>query len=254
MADVQTLYQSILRELRQDSTSPSQKTKDDIMLSIAEALRYNRAIETWFNRRKIYITLEEDRYAYDLPADFFGIIGPVFYRPNTDEDTVSTVSQRKLRDGSQDMVEEYRHFATDYSSSVNMFTRGQAELYAVDDTANQILFSPIPSSSDGIVHFRYLSDLGTITYKHDGTNWVFYEPGTETAISVTSTYTNAWFTEGIDMLRERTMYYLWSRVYGGSQEGEQKAQRSLLQWKDAQTRINAEGSKRQSMRTVRAWI
>lgn len=254
MADVQTFYQSVLRELRQDAISVPQKTKDDIMLSLAESLKYNRAFETWFNRKSHSLELEEDVFAYTLPKDFLGVVGAVFYRPFSELSTATAATQRRLRDGSQDMIEEFRYYATDFTAPVNTFTKGEAELYAVDDTNRQMLFSPIPSTAGGRVLFRYLADLGTITYKHDGTNWTFYEPNSTTTITVTSTYTNPWFNEGIDMLRERAMYYLWSRIYGGSEEGETKAQRALLQWKDAQTRINAEGGRKQSIRTIRSWI
>lgn len=253
MADVQTMYQLILRELRVDATTVPQKTQDDIMLSIAEALRYNRTQEVWFNKTVFWVSLSEGIFEYDLPEDFLGIVGSVFYRPSSTTDPSQTY-QRVLRDGGIDMVEELRMYPSDFTGGYDYFAKGEAEKFAIDDASHKIVLAPIPSNSDGTVHFRYLADLGTITYKHSGSAWVFYEPFTQTAITTTSTYSNAWFTEGADALRERAMYYLWSRVYGGSEEGETKAQRSLLQWQDAMQKLIRETSKKQSIKTMRAHI
>lgn len=249
------MYQLILRELRVDATTVPQKTQDDIMLAIAEALRYNRTQEVWFNKPVIWISLAEGEYEYSLPDDFLGVVGTVFYRPSSSTDPSQTF-QRVLKDGGVDMIEEFRLYPTDYSGNYDSFARGEAEKFAIDDANHTILFAPIPSTSDGTVHFRYLADLGTITYKYTGGAWAFYEPFKEgtTTVTTSSTYTNAWFTEGADALRERAMYYLWSRVYGGSEEGDMKAQRSLLQWQDAIQKLIRETNKKQSVKTIRAHI
>jgi len=227
-----------------DTATIPTKTSDDVMLAIAESTKYLNSLEFYFNKKKWIFSLEQDKFDYQLPEDFMGVVGNVSYKPS-----VIDSYERPLSNGGVDLVEQMRFYHDDYTGGLRS---GQPSTYAVDDSTNKMLISPIPTTGEGTITFRYLANLGVIKYKHDGTNFIFYEPFTGNAIAIT--YTNPWFEEGFDALRERSMYYLWSRIHGGTPESDIKAQRALLQSQDAIRKLSSEGSRRQSIQEIRRWI
>lgn len=111
-----------------------------------------------------------------------------------------------------DWVEEYKYTGTD-PMHVGDWEAGieSGPPHSVAVFNGELLVVPIPSTTGDYVGGRYVKDIGTPTYKHDGSAWVFYQPDGTTPL--TDTYTNAWFTDGRDALRTRAMYYLQTNIY-----------------------------------------
>lgn len=249
MADVQTLYQLLLRNIHQDASSSNQKTVDSILRSIAESLKYLRSQSVYFNEKTCIIQLESGKNKYELPQDYLGIKGDVMYfssftdtnffpLTNTTIDHLLIVrpSDTELNSQSEDGVSEF--FTASESNS---------NYYAIDNEGRFIYLG----KQTGFIKLRYLADLGTIDYKHDGSNWIFRIPKTDTAITQTSTYSNRWFTDGFDILKTRCEYYLWSREFGDTETSAQKASVCLGQSMDALNQVQNEGRTRSSSTEIR---
>lgn len=240
--NIGTMVAAILSEVH---TATSTATQNDAMVCIIEALRYNRTHETSFNKKKFYLSLEADTPDYPLPIDYLGVIGKVKYHT-----TSALTDERELLDGGIDLVERFQYI----DEFDNSWDTGEVFAYAIDDEGKRIIFGPAPSTDGGVVSFRYLADLGTPSYTISGSTYTFLKPFSSDALTVTDTYTNKWLTEGQDATRCRAIYYWWSRAYGGTQEADIKAQKSLIQWQDAINALRAESAKKISNFEVRRYI
>ena len=240
--NIGTMVSVLLEEVH---TAVSTSTQNNALTCIIEALRYNRTHETYFNKKKFYLTLVEDQPDYPLAIDYLGVIGKVKYHSDS-----TLTDERELLDGGIDLVERFQYI-DEYDNS---WATGEVSAYAVDDEGKRIIFGPAPASDGGVVSFRYIADLGTPTYTISGGTYTFLKPFSSDALTVTDTYSNKWLTEGQDATRCRAIYYWWSRAYGGTQEADIKAQKSLIQWQDAINALRAESSKRISNFQVRRWI
>lgn len=245
--DWTTMRQVLYRHLHQDSSTVPQAVKDDVGIAICEALRFNRKNLYHFNEKRGELATLQDEYAYKLPSDFLGFVGDVYYTPAGSDGSF----RYKLKEASTDEVEGYRFAGNDYNSFA---TSGRPLLYSVDMVGKRLLVAPVCSTSDEKFEFRYLSDLGSPQYRYAGSSWAFYEGESENAISDTSTYTNAWFKEGFDVTMWRALYYLWSSIYGGTEESAAKAQTAMLSHTEARLRLLDEAGKMHSKRVVRKYI
>lgn len=241
------MRQTLYRHLHQDSSTVPQAVKDDVGIAICEALKFNRKNLYYFNEKRAELATKEDEYAYDLPSDFLGFVGGVYYTPSGSDGSF----RFQLKEATTDEVESYRFSGNDYNSFA---TSGRPLLYSVDMVGKRLIVAPVCSTSDEKIEFRYLSDLGSPRYRYASSAWAFYEGDTENAIADTSTYTNAWFTEAFDLTMWRALYYLWSSIYGGTEESAAKAQTAMLSHTEARLRLMDEGSKRHSKRVIRKYI
>lgn len=250
MADVRTLYQSLLRNIHQDAAGSNQRTTDSILRAIAESLRYNRTCKTYFNVKSYIIPIVSGTTEYDLPIDFLGLMGEVKW-----VESLTSPTQISMEDAGYDFVLNIRERDyvgdTEDSDAAAFVPNQEDHWYFAIDVEGKKLYT---GKSSGYLKLRYVADLGTIDFKHDGSNWIFYEPGTSTALTSSSTYTNKWFTEGFDVLRCRAEYYLWSREFGNTESAMQRAQVCLAQWQDARDTLTKETQSKKSNRRVRAWI
>lgn len=252
MSDIRTMFNAIIREMHQDVSSPGASIEADILRAITESLRFNRSIQTAFNTRRYQFSLNASQFIYPLPSDYLGLVGEVFYTPD------STSSYRyPLVNAGMDLVEELKYYMEgDYDEG--RLVTGNPLRYAVEPNEKNMYLSPMPSTTTGLVHLRYLQDLGTPEFLYSGSAWVFYKPGmsgvsTET-ITKASTWTTKWLTEGYDAIRSRALFYLFTREYGGTEETDLKASRYLGQWNDAIKNLRTENTKRQANWNIRKWI
>lgn len=249
MADVRTLFQTLLRNIHADGATANTKTSDSILRAISESLRYNRTAKTYFNIKSTIIPIVSGVVEYPLPDDFLGLMGEVKWV--SDLNSAVNIS---MEDAGYDFVLNIRErdYMVDPTSTEATFVPNQEDhWYFAIDTEGKKLYT---GKSSGYLKIRYVADLGTIDFKHDGSGWIFYEPRTSTALTSSSTYTNKWFTEGFDALRCRAEYYLWSREFGNTEAAMARAQICLGQWQDARDALTKETQSKKSNRKVRAWI
>lgn len=245
--DWTTLRQLLYRQLHLDSSTVATAVKDDVGVAICEAIKFNRSDSYWFNMARGFITSKNGDYAYPLPTGFMSLIGPVYYTPAGSVDE----TRYQLQEATVDEIESQKFIGNDY----NVLPRpGHARTYAVDMADMRLLTSPSSSADGDIFEFRYQIDPGTPRYRYSGSAWAFYEPDNETAISDTSTYTNIWFQDALDLTMWRALYYLWSSIYGGTEEATMKANLALQSWLEVKNKLRAETAKRMSKRMVRKYI
>ena len=248
MADVQTLYQLMLRNIHQDASSSNQKTIDSILRAISESLKYLRAQEVYFNEKLFTIQLESGKNSYALPQDFLGIKGEVQYKQSLSDSLQSPLTNTTLDHFLISRPTDIYSLYPDITpTSYFVSSEPDHNYYAVDVEGRLIYIG----KQSGYVSIKYLADLGTIQYKHDGSNWIFYIPGTDTTLTHTSTYTNRWFKDGFDVLKTRTEYYLWSREFGNTEPAAARAQIALGQSMDALASLQNEGRARSSNSVIR---
>lgn len=248
--NIRTVYFEILREMHLDATTPATKTVEDVMRAIVDSMEYNRQYETPFNKKYYEVSLESERSRYPLPPDFIRISGTVFRVNSTDG------YQLPLRATNINQIEEYRWKLSNDDGEPTELT-GAPDFYAIDGTTNELVVNPSPGSTDPEtkIRFNYIADLGTPTMEHNGTNFLFYEPGTTTTITAgSSTYTNAWLVQGKNVTKRRALYYLWSSPYGTTEGSEAKAARALVQWQEALKSLEREAAGKNRGAGVRAHI
>ena len=208
-------------------------------IAIADALRHVRHERLWFNGGKFEFVTSENRYEYPLPADFLGLRGRVYCTPSS-----STTSGRyPLKSATTDEVETFLYTGVDYGSYE---ARGFAKKAAIDMNGRAILISPIPDPGGDAIFFRYTRDLGTPVYTVSTTSSA--PPSlseTVTLLSPTggtleSTFTNDWFKEGFKLVKERALYEMYSRFYGGTKESTINAQGALLRYLEELKRLRGE--------------
>lgn len=236
-----TLKQLIIRELHQDTSAVSTAVTDDVTLAIIESMRFNRRFPFYFNTGTYRTETKIGEYTVNLPSDFLGVLGGVFYTPtyNLNGTSVTSGSRYQLTQGSVDNIESLRLKGTDYGRET---VTGYATMYAIDTNGSpaRILLSPVPTSVDTI-DFRMIYDLGTPDIDGSG-GWSYYERGTLTAWSGES----RWFKEAVDLIKYRALYILWSGVYGGSDVADGFAMKNLNKWKEEYSRLCGETSRLRS--------
>lgn len=242
-----TLKTEIIRELHQDATSVPSSVSADVQRAICDSIRYNRRYGLIFNVRKGKIYTVADEYKYSLPTGFMAMVGEVFFTPAAGD--VDTSGRIPMREMGLDLVEEIRYPRADYDNSE---ITGTPQWYGIDQNENALVVSPKPSVTGNIIEFRYIADLGTPAYRYTGSAWSFYVQDTMEAID--DNFTNAWFTEGAELIKSRALATLWSGIYGGTQEAAAKTQAYLQRWAEELVRMRAESAKRASKRNVRRHI
>lgn len=232
MSDWQTIKQAILEE--------ADKPNDGELVerAMCEALRFMRALRFWWNEDIGTITTVADQTEYDLPTDFLSIIGKAYYINSGD-----TNSKRVMYERTVDWIEDFRYDGFDWDS---MAMSGPPQFYTIRES--KMLILPVPSTSGDTVEFRYVKDLGTPIEKYDGTAWTTYQSNGTTAM--TTTFSNAWFVIGRDMLKHRALYTLYDNFY----KDDGLAQKHLGKYLEALQRIRGQFTRRRATRSVRPWI
>lgn len=90
-------------------------------------------------------------------------------------------------------------------NQVSSSYRGYPERWVWYD--EQILLDPTPN---GVytVRFDYTRDIGTPVAAYSSSAWTFTVGG----VAVTDSYTNAWFTVGMDLITTEACYWIFSQV------------------------------------------
>lgn len=244
MSTLDTMRAMLRTELRMNSPY--------VDAAIAEAIKYCRNEEYWFNAAKHTFLTVADQYQYELPSDYLSIRGEVFVRPNGSDGT-----RYIARHISLDELESYLFSLSEWDGYQST---GRTKVYAIDNASRKIHLGPTPSNSGDEVYFRYTKDLGTPTYTATTTS--SSPPSLATVVTLTDPdgstlstgFTNEWFKEGFDLVRNRAMYYLWTRYHGGTEESQVKAQNYLMQFLEERMRIRGESADKTSPRLVRRYI
>lgn len=138
--------------------------------------------------------------------------------------------------------------------------RGIAKRIAIDLMEKKILVAPVPSTGGDTIEFKYTKDLGTPTYTI--TTGASSPPSLVTSVTLLgpsgetlpSTFTNEWFKEGFKLVKERALYELFSRFYGGSEEAQSSAQAALIRFLEEEKRLIGETAQMGAALEVRKWI
>ena len=224
--------------LKQDILETIDKPNDGSLVerAMCESLRFLRSMRFWWNEGNLQVATTAEVEQYDLPDDFLGFIGKVFYSDDSMSGTKFEMSPRTV-----DWIESSWSVGVEWESTVNT---GRPLFYAL--SSSKLLVSPVPDAEGAIIEGRYLRDLGTPREYYSGSAWSVYAPNTETAIS--STFSHAWFTEGYDILKHRTIYTLYDNVYK-DQEISQKHLQKYLEFLDRQ---RSSTNRRKAAREIRA--
>lgn len=202
--------------------------------AMVEAMRFNRKYNFWFNEGFLKIYTSEDVYAYELPTDFVGLKGKLFYVPANNS---SPEGRRELECLTSQLVET--HQTDSYDAWDATIASGPPRGYAL--FANTLILSPRPDSDDNLIEGRYIRDDGIPRIYYD------YSSGTATlekidprGVAITDNYTGAWLNEGQDLTKMRAVYILASRIY--SDQG--KTAMAIQQWAEILNSLQAENSLR----------
>lgn len=245
MSDLNTMKVRLLRDVHIDSTTSGSLAESDVKIAIIDAIRHNRRFHFWFNEGNGHILTENEKWKYDLPVDFIGMLSDPFF---IDGDAASDFRNQLLRESWEWMNQHYNR-AAEWETSVNL---GSPRRYYIDLTEKQIWLLPVPNETGNQIIFRYLKDCGTPDYKCVSSTWNFYKPNSEDTLP--DTFTNAWFKEGYNLTFFRAAFELWSGPYGGSQEASGQAQSYLIKWTEELNRLRGETQVRSAQHSVRRHI
>lgn len=236
MSDWQTVRKVILEEVdRPNDTTYANR-------ALVEALRFHRSDHYWFNEGYFDLLTTADTYRYKLPDDFVRQIGELYRSPSG-----SPTARYRLANRTVDFVTQYRHVGTDpdrWGSWEAGISSGPPSSYAYFN--GELVLQPIPDTSSDIISGRYVRDLGIPSIKYDGTNWLLYEPWSQTT-TLPATFTNAWLTEGQDLIRSRAVHILQQRYY----RNPEAAQAALFENVETKNRLLVEGHRRRGPKSIR---
>lgn len=244
MSTLDTMRAIIKTELRNNSPY--------VDAAIAESIKFCRNEEYWFNGGKHSFLTQADTYKYDLPSEYLSIRGEVFVRPNGSDGTRYVARHISLDD-----LESYLFSLSEWDGYQST---GRTKVFAVDNIERKIYLGPTPSSDGDEIYFRYTRDLGTPVYTATTTSSA--PPSLATVVTLLgpdgqalpSSFSNEWFKEGFDLIRNRALYYLWSRFHGGTEESQMKAQNYLMQFLEEKMRLIGESTSKTSPTLVRRYI
>lgn len=224
--------------IKQDILETIDKPNDGALVerALCESLRFLRTMRFWWNEKKLEIPTAVDEGEYDLPGDFLGFVGKVFY---VDESSAET--KRELVPRTMDWLEANRYAGPEWEPTLSS---GRPLYYAL--SSRKLFLAPIPDSAADLISARYLYDLGTPQESYSGSAWTVYAPNTETAIA--STFSHEFFKEGYDILKHRTIYTVYDNVW----KDPENAQRHLQKFLEALDRIRSETTRRKAGRELRA--
>jgi hypothetical protein len=212
--------------------------------AIADAIDFCKKEPLKFNGSSYTLNLYGDQHSYDLPKDYIALRGDIFITPADS----GTQYRYKLKSGTISEVEEYlfaNPAASDYLSNDSTF------IYAIDvncDEGSKILVAPRPSTGGQTLFFRYTKDIGTPKYTSSITTST--PPSLNNTITLlgpdgetlASTFTNAWFKEGSQLIRARAIYLLWTSFHGGTEQAAIKAQGALMKWNEEMMKHRSEAA------------
>jgi hypothetical protein len=238
MSDFRTMVEEVKAVL--------DKPNDDIRVknAIVESLRFHRSEGPfWFNEGRHSGQTTAEVYRYPLPTDFIRLIGKVYYARSN-----SPTSRRPLRNKTVEFVERYRFIGTDperWGDWEAGTSAGPPGVVAIFD--GELIFSPIPDVAGETFDFRYLRDLGTPTvwYNTSTSAFVVREPWSTSTLG--DTFTNAWFEEGQDMIKNRAMYLLYMQTFNDAEA----AQRHMMLWMEAKNKLRIESNRKRGNKSIR---
>ena len=244
--DLNTVIQKVTRQLHQDgiTTSP---TVDGIKIAIIDAMRFMRSQPFFFNTRRYTVNTTANDYSVPLPEDFMSLDGNVYFLRSG-----SPSARTILRPETVDFVETYKDSLMDYPRTLRY--TGYPIAYAISEEQDyrRMLIAPTPDTSDHSVYFRYVFDVGCPRYQYNGSTYSFYLPKTDD--SLTGTWTNPFLQHALDMIAYRAVYDLWSGIYGGTDEAQNKASIALGRWTEEISRLRKERSRSRQGISVRKYI
>ncbi len=196
MSDMATVRQAVIEGWKLDASGAADEL---VNRAICQALRALRPMVFTFNTSTFTLDTLADQISYAkatkggatdnlLPWDFWGVVGQ---QVRLDHEKGGTpLSYSKLTEVDPADLDR-RRWETNQS--------GLPDRYTVNDET--LWINPPPDSIDELSG-RYLKDLETPVPKYAASAWTYI--GADAAAINSSTFTNAWFTRGYDVLTART--------------------------------------------------
>jgi hypothetical protein len=172
---------------------------DVISRALAEAINFYSAKRFWFNTGNATMSTVDGTYAYDQEtSDGAGDGYP------TDMEKIVKLSMQINSTWyalEQMSIDEFREIflASSYKGFPSHFVW----------FGKQLLLFPTPNGVYSI-NFDYIKDLGTPVASWDGNAWTFSVDG----VTVNDAYTSDWFSEAMDLITDRAVYYVASQHIG----------------------------------------
>lgn len=172
---------------------------DVISRALAEAIDFYSAKRFWFNTGNTTMSTVDGQYAYGQENANLGVDG---YPPDMAKIVKLTMLVSSTWYNLEQMsIDEFREkfMASSY--------KGFPERFAW--FGKEILLYPTPNGVYS-VNFDYIKDLGTPVAAWSGSAWTFSVNGT----TINDAYTSDWFTEGMNLITDRAVYYIASQHLG----------------------------------------
>lgn len=244
---------SDLASLRAVICGELHRNSEFVDIAIADAIRFVRNEKFWFNGDSHSFLTIADVHVYDLPKDFLSFRGRAYVTPENSD----TTGRYPVNTVSADEIETYRFSGEDYGVHEN---RGIARQIAADLLGKRLLIGPMPSNGGDLIEFKYTKDLGTPVYTVTTSSSA--PPSIVSVVTLlnpdggtlSSTFSNEWFGEGFKLIKERALYELWSRFYGGTEEAAVSAQGALSRFLEEKSRLQGETASIAAPNQVRKYL
>ena len=222
--------------------------------AIADAIQQNRDEEFAFNGARTTLQTAAGVKEYPLPQDFISLRGKVYVTPagNTDSS-----GRYPLKHVTLDELEETLYFGSDYGIYQES---GFPRRFAIDKAGMLMLIAPVPTSGGDVLFFRYTKDVGVPRYT--ATTSTTSPPSLQTVFTLLgpdgqtlpSSFANAWFDQGFELIRSRALYILWTQYHSGTEEAQQASQIALQQWLEETLKQRGTASAAESIDSIRKFL
>lgn len=227
---------------------------DAIKRALCEAIEYHEREHLWFKagRFTVLMTAEKSRYrrgegasstTTGVPDDLESIPQDLQLWPSGNE--TARVPMRAL---ARERIE--RAVTTDPTDEALVTGAPQSWGWYNDE----LLISPVPSSSTDVVAGPYERSLGTPYALYASSSWGFFKPSTQ---AMEDTYPNpaegeknAWFGEGYNLTKYRAAFVLQNSYLRDDRE----ANACLVHWQEEVSRLQAQGTQRRMRREVQGYL
>lgn len=254
MSDMQTMVGALLRELHvdADTSDTNSQVTNDVKIAIIEAIRFNRKFRFGFNEKWYTFQTEENVDRYPLPNDYIGIVQDSVWSVPSSEFLAKT----KLKSLPLQHANQVQQSSV---ASVAYRETGSPYGYSVDLGSKTMVILPIPSQAGDTIEFLYVADIGTPSFKYASSVWTFYEPSTigpttNVTVTLSDTFTNAWFQEGYWLTFYRAAVNLFARAYGGAEGSQVKVATYSQMWQEQINSLRHEAQMGRSVTEIRKHI
>lgn len=207
----------------------------------------------WFNGSEFTLQTSADVFRYPLASEFLSIRGNVYCTPSGMEGS----SRYAMKPYTVDQVEEMRFVSSEWNG---WEASGRPQGYAIDLSGKFMLISPNPTTSGDTIFFRCTIDIGAPRYT--ATTTLVGPPALSPTITLTgpdgealpANFTNAWFTDGFELIKSRAAYQLWSRYHGGNEAAQVGANSTLAAFLEEMQRLRSDTGNIQSVTRVRRYL